>query len=34
MPDEEEGEYLEHRRAAGEHPGVRRLLDLYINTLP
>lgn len=34
MTDEEEREYLEHRRAAGEHPGVQRLLNLYINTLP
>ncbi len=33
MTDEEEREYLEHRRTAGEHPGVRRLLELYVSTL-
>ncbi len=33
MTDEEEREYLEHHRARGEHPGARRLLDLYVSTL-
>jgi hypothetical protein len=33
MTNEEERAYLEHRRARDEHPGVRRLLDLYVSTL-
>ncbi len=33
MTPEEEREYLEHQRAAHEHPGVQRLLDLYLRTV-